>query len=184
MRVALYRHMRATMVLAVLSAISGCTFDISLGPNDGIAQVRYEAKVGRAAFAQGGTVVLERDIVIVSAEQSSDYLRRFGADKLDALTGVELELVEAHVEGGAFLGSPVFSLAGATMSGPGDRVTMSDDFVDELRDRILAGQEMVTPGRITLQVADTGSSLATWPASVNIVVVVQPTLHVDAYKTL
>ncbi len=167
-----------------LFGLAGCGYEISLGPGDGIDEIRHEELVEREAFAAGTVVELSRDLVILDEEQSREYLERFGADKIGSITAVDLTLVEARADGGVFEGPPVVTMAGETMSRTGTRVSLHEVHVDALRAGILGGTPVVMPVSILLTVAGGPPDLARWAASVHIVVVVQPTLHVDATRSL
>jgi hypothetical protein len=161
-------------------AAAACTWEISLGAGDGISEVRFEEDISNPAEKRDADIAFSRDIVLITAERSQHYLDRFGPDKIGSMRGVTLTIVQMRIDGVDLgrTGPPTLSLAGHEVIGtPGAEVELDDDQVDELRSRLLAGAELSAPLVISLH-APLEALDASRP-SLHIVLVLQPTLHVD-----
>jgi hypothetical protein len=182
--------MPVRVVVCFLVLGAACGWELSLGPADGVAPFRFEASLANPAMVDPGPgpvaeVSLSRDVVMISAERSRHYLDRFGADRIAALRGITLTVVEMRIEG-ADLGQgepPEIVLAGHVMAGvPGETATLDRHQVNQVRARLLAAEAIELPLSITL--ATTREVLAEGATSLHIVLVVQPTLLVDATRVL
>lgn len=175
---------RCAVLLAFLF-VSACSWEISLGPGDGVSQVRFEADVANPALKSDGTIVLFRDAVLLTAKDSQRYLAKFGPDKIGAIRGVTLELVELRIDGVdlARNAAPTVTLGGHEVAAvPGAEIELDDDQVDDLRAAILGGTELRAPLVIRLE-APLETLDATRP-ELHILLVVQPTLRVDVTRAI
>lgn len=166
-------------------ALAGCGFQIEIGRGDGIRPVRFEADVPNPALKRDGEIVLVRDAVLLTAADSQRYLAKFGPDKIGAIRGVTLELVELSIAGADLsrAGPPTLALDGHQLPGvPGSQIELDDDEVDRLRAAILGGTELRAAVVIRLD-APLETLDATRP-ELHILLVVQPTLHVDVSRAL
>jgi hypothetical protein len=172
--------MPSRVVLLLLVVVTGCGFDVSLGPADGIREVRHVEELAATELKQGA-LEIGRDLVVITEEQAGRYLDRFGPDRIGAITAVEIALVEVTVTGGQLARPPVIGIAGRTMIRPGDEVSLPEADVDELRARILARREVILPLRLSVEAAEPLPDGRA--ADLRVEIVLQPILHVNATKT-
>jgi hypothetical protein len=167
---------RKFLVVTLLLGASACQLDLGRGE---VTPFRYDALAPAAA-----DVKIMRDVELISAERSQHYLDKYGPDKIGAITSVDVTLDEAYVDGvpAGMFAEPQVRLDGLVFQRIGDTEALDDDQVNGLRARLLEGAAVVAPMEIYAHAVDP-TALAQAPPSLHIVVVVQPTLHVDATKS-
>lgn len=172
-------------LLAAFIFVAGCGFEVSLGPGDGIRPIRFEEDVANPALKREGSVVFNAEVLVVSAADSARYYQRFGPDKIGAIRGVTLEILEISMDGVDLTrtAAPRVTFWGHAVQGRvGEEVELDDDQVDTLRAAILGGTDLRVPLVLTL---DTPlEALDETRPELHIVIVVQPTLHVDVTRAI
>ena len=164
---------------------AACGFEASLGPADGVRSVRIEEDMPNPALVDEGLVVLTEDIEILSASDSAHYRNKFGDDKIGALRGVTLELVEIRIEGLDLARSspPQIFLWDQRMDAVvGAEIELDDPEVDAIRAAMLGETQLLAPLALSLD-APLDALDATRP-ELHIVLVVQPTLRIDVASAL
>ncbi len=170
---------RVSLLFLVLA--SACSFDVTVG----MSPVRFEQSIPNPALAKTGDVVVDEQVNLVSTAGSQYYLSTLGPTKIGALRSVTLTLVDFHIDGVnmQMAGPAMLTIAGQTMvAQPGETVTLDDSQVNWMRSQLLHGDAVTTTLGITLN-----APLAALDATsqlLHIVLVVQPTLVVDATSAL
>jgi hypothetical protein len=177
--------MRVAVALAFLAAAGGCTWEMSLGRGDGVQPYRFEEDVENPARSRKGEMLVTREVELISAERSQKYRDSFGPDRIGALRAVSLTITEVRVDGADLdlTGPPDVGILGHPMRGVPGEVTHLDDFqVDWVRKQILAGEAVTGPLSFYLPFPE--GTLDDAVPSLHIVLVLQPTLIVDAARSL
>jgi hypothetical protein len=173
------------VAIGFLLAALACTFEVSLGPGDGVRTFKFEADIPNPALKKDGQIVLTRDFLLIDEMRSQRYLESFGPDKIGALRRVTLTVVDVRIEGVdlAVTGPPTLVIAGHSLPGaPGAMIELDDGQVAWLRDKLLAAEPVVTSLTVDLQ-TPAGALDARLP-SLHIIVEIQPTLVIDATEAL
>ena len=173
------------MAIGFLLAALACTFEVSLGPADGVRTFKFEADIPNPALKKDGQIAMTRDFVLIDEARSQHYLQSLGPNKIGALRRVKLEVVAVDIEGVdlAMTGPPTLVIGNHSLSGePGATVELDDGEVVWLRDKLLAGEPVVTT--LTVDLRAPVAALDARMPSLHIIVEIQPTLVIDAYETL
>jgi len=171
-------------LIAGLACAWACTWEISLGPGDGVRSFKFETDIPNPALKKDGDIVMTRDFLLMDEMRSRRYLDTFGPDKIGALRRVTLTVVDVHIVGVdlATTGPPNLVIAGHSLSGkPGASVELDDDQVDWLRSRLLDAEPVVTT--LTVDLRAPLAALDARVPSLHITVEIQPTLVIDGTRT-
>ena len=173
--------MRSGVALLFLLTAVGCGWEMTLGRGSGVAPFRFEETVPNPARAEQDEMEVTRDVELFSAEASARMLDNLGPDRIGSLRGVTLTVTEMRIDGLDLdrTGPPALGILGHPLTGEIGASIQLDDFqVNELRDRLLSGEAMT--GMLSLFVELPMGTLDDRFPSLHIVLVLQPTLVVDA----
>ncbi len=129
------------------------------------------------------SVVLHRQAFLMDAATSAFYRDLVGEGAISGINGLDLELVEARLDGlDMERCAPEISAGGGTWDGPGSTISVDDATLAELRRKLLAGEEIRVPFsmRFRLDPAD----YAAIPSRLPLFLELQPTIYVDALDAL
>jgi hypothetical protein len=176
--------MRASVALGFLvwSLVGGaCSWEVSLGRGDGVSPFRFEEDVANPAREKKEQMLVTREVDLISEERAREYLESFGPDRIGSLRSVKLTVSEMRIDGVDLdrTGSPYVGLAGHALRGvPGESVELDDFEVDAVRKTLLEGEALRTTLSISLDTP--AGTLDEAVPNLHIVLVVQPTLVIDA----
>jgi hypothetical protein len=131
-------------------------------------------------LADGGRqVTLTREAWLLDAGTSAFYRDTFGEDKIKAIHELSLDFDEILLEqlDETRTGAPQVSVAGIPVGAVGETIWLPTVTVEDLRSRLLAGEDIWVPFSIGFHLAP--QALDALPAKLHIYVEVQPTLYVD-----
>jgi hypothetical protein len=141
---------------------------------EGADEVRLDV---RTTDDGGREVTIERDAQLLSAATVRLYRDLFGADRVAAISGMSLELLELQVDSAGGVIRPPDLAAGTTTLSVAVAVGLADTLVDEVRHCLLEAHPLTIPLRMTFHLGP--QDLDMLPPDLHISVRVQPTLHVD-----
>lgn len=133
-----------------------------------------------AVPAQAAPVLeLPLQAIVFNIEQAKDTQRRFGPDRIAAIRGVRLELISAQYEGIDLerIAAPTITIGTQRLSPEERSLELDGDAVDMLRVKLLLGMALELPLTLTFEVPSNASSAVA--PTIHVVLVFQPTLHVD-----
>jgi hypothetical protein len=129
------------------------------------------------------TVVLHRQAFLLDAATAEFYRDLIGSDAISGINGLDLKLDELRLDGVDMVRCPPeISAGGGVWHGPGSTISVDDVTLKDLRDKLLAGEEIRVPFSITFQLEpDTYSAL---PSQLPLFLELQPTIYVDALDAI
>jgi hypothetical protein len=135
--------------------------------------------------ADGGRdVTISKEITLVESWNSVYYRDLFGADRIGAIRGVDLELNDLIVKGLDLATClPPDLRAGGTLLRLGQRAPVSAQVLLELRSRLMAGEEIRVPVSLTFHLRPDELALLP-PRQLDLTIEVQPTLFINLIGAL
>jgi hypothetical protein len=131
----------------------------------------------------GRRITMSKELPLLGAEAAIYYRDLFGEDRIRAIKGVDLQVVSLDVEDVdlEITGPPVVAAAGVPLST--SRVSVSDEILLLLREKLIAGEEIRVPVSLTFELGPDALT-ALPPRRLHVDMTVQPTLYIHLLEAI